>query len=179
MHTIKTKKISAIFRDEKTMEQAISHLTEETLALHEISVQASPAELKSSYGKSFVSPEVLQKDSPNTPKQEPFMRDDYGWLLGFSFSIPFILCIIVGLFAGGDLTDYHDNLIYALIGAIIGGGIGYYFMQQVKKKRNTTLKKQESIGGFVLWAMSTVDEQDQKIIAIFQQHGGENISIHE
>lgn len=179
MNNETTKKISAIFRNEKKLEKAITELTAETLALHEVSVQGSAAELKERFGKEYIKPETLQKIRSFTPKKEPFMHDDFGWLLGFSFSIPFFIGIVVGLFTGGDLTYYWDNLLYGVIGGIVGGGIGYLCMQLVKKRRFSSINKQEKAGGFVLWAISSDNQQEQAILAIIHKYGGEHIKIEE
>ncbi|KTC75630.1 hypothetical protein Lbir_0350 [Legionella birminghamensis] len=175
---METNKISAIFRDERTLEKAISHLTEKTLSLGEVSVQGPPSEMLQKFGKSYISPETLQKAEEFSPKTEPYMHDDFGWKQGFSISIPMFIGIILGLLAGGELRYYYDNVILGAIGGLIGAVIGFFIMKSIRQSRISKIEKQERMGGFVLWLVCTNEQQQQAIFSILKEHHAENITLH-
>ncbi|MCW8451065.1 hypothetical protein [Legionella quinlivanii] len=173
-----TNKISAIFRDERTLEKTISHLTEKTLSLGEVSVQGPPSKMVEKFGRPYVNPETVQKAEDFSPKQEPYMHDDFGWAQGFSISIPMFVGIILGLLAGGELNHYADNLVFGVIGGLIGAAIGFGLMKSMRNARIAKIEKQEHMGGFVLWLACTNEQQQQAIFSILNEHHAENITLH-
>jgi hypothetical protein len=52
-------------------------------------------------------------------------------------------------------------------------------MKSLKDARQENIRQQEKQGGFVLWALSTSPEQDEKIIKILLEYGAEHIEMHE
>src|SRR5688572_2618804 len=104
-------KISAIVPTEDEMERLVADLTEQMVNRHEISVQGSPEKMTKVFGKPYVRPDIIQH-SGSPPTTEPFLKDDFGFVLGFAFSIPFIIGIILGIFVMGDLFSVSDNILY-------------------------------------------------------------------
>lgn len=169
-----SKKISAIFRDEQQMEIAINALREETIAMHDISIQGAPKEFQERIGVSYIPPETTQK-MRNPPKTEPFLQDDFGWLIAFSFSIPLFICIVLGIFVIGDVSSLSDNIIYGVMGALIGGAIGFILSRFIKSLHDNKIQKQENQGGYVLWVTTRDAEQEAKIISILKECNGVDI----
>jgi hypothetical protein len=152
---IYVEKISAIVDTEEKLERIVCELIENGLGPHDISIQGSAHAIQKRYGTSIIQPDQIQ-ESINPPTKEPFLQDDYAWLLGFSFSIPMFICIVVGVFIIGDVRSYHDNITYGILGALVGSILGWIIFNKVKKYRYYKIKQQEYAGGFVIW-ISVVD----------------------
>lgn len=176
MATSRAKKISAIIDSEQELEIIITELSEEVVGRQDISVQGSPGELDEQYGTPFPDPDILQH-SAHPPKKEPFMMDDFGWVLGFSLGIPIFIFVAIGIFLLGDFRSLKDNLFYGGIGIIVGAIIGSILAGFLKLYRNMIIKKQEKKGGFVLWVNATSQEQMSKIIHILEKHHAKQITL--
>ncbi|MBA4697151.1 MAG: hypothetical protein H2069_07180 [Legionella sp.] len=161
-------KVSAIVSNEARLERIIHRLLLKTVDRHAISIQGSPTQIAEKYGTPYVEPSVIQQ-SNNPPKQEFFLEDDYGWALGFSFAIPFFLCIVVAVFLLGDVQSIKDNLIYGSLGAVVGLFAGWAVATLVKHHQKRWIQAQESRGGFVLWVTVTSDEQAMKVVRILKR----------
>ncbi|KTD22020.1 Uncharacterised protein [Legionella lansingensis] len=176
MASLPTKTISAIVSSEGVLELIINKLTEKTVARHDISVQGSPAAVASEYGEAYVGPEEIQKSS-HPPKRESFLRDDFGWVIGFSFAIPVFICVVIGVFLIGDVRSPSDNLFYGLLGAIIGAISGALLAKFVRNHQIEQIRKQERKGGFVLWITVTTDEQMDEAIKILEGYHARQIQV--
>jgi hypothetical protein len=163
------KKVSAIVDNEERLEKVIAALIAEAIARGDISVQGTAEQIKNKYGVAYVNPAIVQ-DSTYPPIQEPFLNDDFGWVLGFSFALPLFICLIVSIFIIGDIQSTHDNLWYGAIGAIVGTILGTILTQNVKRYRKSNLRKQEKQGGFVIWVIAHNAEQHQKVLTILKEH---------
>lgn len=171
-----SKKISAIIENEKELEIIITELAEKSVGRQDISVQGTPGELDEQYGTPFLDPDILQH-SANPPKKEPFLMDDFGWVLGFSLGIPIFIFVAIGIFLLGDFRSLQDNLFYGAMGIIVGAIIGSILAGFLKLYRNMIIKKQEKKGGFVLWVNATSQEQISNIIHILEKHHAKQITL--
>lgn len=160
-----SKKIWAVMPNEHFLELTINRLLAEAVSRSDISVQGAPEQLKEKYGVSYIDPEVVAT-SEEPPKTEPYLNDDWGWLLGFSFVIPLFLCIILGVFIIGDIRSYSDIFLYGSLGLIIGSILGFLCLTVVKQRHFRNTKKQESKGGFVLWVTTHTKVQYQQVLDI-------------
>jgi len=176
MQTTKTQKISAVIPSDKKLERVITKLMSESVARADISVQGTPEEIKEKYGVSFIDPELIQ-DSAYPPTKEPFLNDDFGWVVGFSFAIPFFICLVVAIFIIGDIRSLSDNILFAILGGIVGTAIGLSIAILVKKNHDKKLAQQESKGGFVIWVTTHSDEQYRQVIRILKRYRPENMKI--
>lgn len=176
MDNVATHKISAIVNNEHELELIVSELIAKTVARHDVSVQGNPTQLANKYGIPYIAPEVIQ-DSSNPPLKESFMQDDFAWVLGYSFSIPLVIGIIIGVFLIGDIRSTEDNIIYGILGAIIGGFIGYIAATTIKNRHEKAILLQEKRGGFVLWVTYKTQEQEQEILTILQKHQAQEIKV--
>lgn len=174
MNNIDTRKVSAIIDNEEELEIAITQLIAESVARSDISVQGTPEQLQEKYGDCFVNPEIIQQ-SQHPPLTEPYLKDDFNWIVGFSFSIPLFICLIIGIFIIGDVRSAFDILLYGILGAIIGSIIGYLIAKKVKTTHDKRIRKQEKKGGFVLWVTTHSEKQQQQVIKILEKHHPENI----
>jgi len=173
-----TKKVSAIFTSEDEMETAIHKLMQKTVSQHDVSVQNAPGNVSREFGNKSTSPDLIQKN-PTSPKKEPFLKDDFGWVLGYSFSIPFVIGIIIGVFVIGDIRSQSDNWLFGIIGGLLGGLIGLTCATIIKRHRENGFKKQESEGGFVIWITITSEEKLQQVISILKTYHAKNIIVEE
>jgi len=163
------QKISAIIENEHSLEVIIASLLAETVSRGNISVQGSPEQVKDTYGVSFINPETVQHSS-RAPTQEPFMRDDFGWVIGFSFALPMFITLIVSVFIIGDIQSTADNILYSIWGLVIGSAIGLICATWVKHRHDRKIKKQEAKGGFVLWVNTNTQQQYEQVINILQKY---------
>lgn len=170
------KKISAIFRDEMEMEIAITALKEQTVGLQDVSVQGSPADFQNKLGVSYISPESTQT-LKEPPKTEPFLQDDFGWVIGFSFSVPLFIGIIIGVFVIGDVNSMSDNILFGLLGAVAGSAVGYLLANFIKSIHDKKIRKQENKGGYVLWVTVRDKEQENHVIELLKKYNGVNIKV--
>jgi hypothetical protein len=151
-------RISAIVPTEEELERLVSELTEKVVNRHEISIQGSPERLEAVFGKPFIDPHIIQH-SQKSPTREPFLMDDFGFVLGFAFAIPFILGIILGVFVYGNIFSVSDNIVYGTLGGLIGAIPGAALAFFLNLHRKNMAKKQEREGGFVVWI--EVDSEDK------------------
>lgn len=172
-----TSKISAIVRDEHILEVVIHELLAQSVSRADISVQGAPAKIKEKYGLDYIAPKVVQ-DSSSPPTEEPFLNDDFGWVVAFSFALPFIVCIIIGIFIIGDVRSNSDNLLYGISGAVIGAIIGYLLARCVKHRHEHKIRQQEEQGGYVLWVVTHTPIQQQEVMHIVQSYNAEHITLH-
>lgn len=172
-----TSKISAIVRDEHVLEVIIHELLAQSVSRADISVQGAPAKIKEKYGIDFIAPKVVQ-DSSYPPIEEPFLNDDFGWVVAFSFALPFIACIIIGIFVVGDVRSNTDNIIYGFSGAVIGSILGYLLARHVKQSHEHKIHQQEEQGGYVLWVVTHTAIQKQEVRQIFQHYNAEHVTNH-
>ncbi|MDP1604213.1 MAG: hypothetical protein Q8M03_13215 [Legionella sp.] len=176
MDNTPTRKISAIISSERRLEKVIQKLTQQTVSLHDVSVQGPPNKIADKFGVRYMEPGIIQQ-SNHPPTKEPFMDDDFGWVLGFSFSIPMIVGIIIGVFIIGDIHSTSDNYFYGILGAIVGGAIGIVLNKFIQNRHNRINKIQEEKGGFVLWITITKDEQINEVVDILNEYGASNIAV--
>ncbi|WP_019218025.1 AtpZ/AtpI family protein [Legionella tunisiensis] len=116
-------------------------MSEKAIGRQDISAQGSPGELAEQYGTPFPDPNSLQH-STDPPKKEPFMMDDFGWVLGFSLGIPIFIFAAIGIFLLGDFRSPKDNLFYGGIGVIVGAIIGSILAGFLKLYRNMIIKQE-------------------------------------
>ncbi|MDI9818672.1 MULTISPECIES: hypothetical protein [unclassified Legionella] len=176
MASTPTKTVSAIVGSEKRLEFVINKLTEKTVARHDISIQGSPEKMSSKFGSPYVSPDTIQ-ESKVPPKKEHFLRDDFGWVLGFSFSIPVFICVVIAIFIIGDVRSPHDNLVYGILGAIVGAIIGGILANYMRKHQLKKVTEQEKKGGYVLWVTVSSEEQTQEAVNILKQCHAREIKV--
>lgn len=169
--------LSCLIGHEDELEKIISELMEKAVARHDISIQGDPAALSKKYGQAFVNPNIVQH-SRNPPKKNPFLGDDFGWVLGFSFTLPVILCVIFGVFFVGNLNDPSDNILYGILGFIIGSLIGWKITNTIKNNRKNKIAKQEEQGGFILWVVAHDEKQEALIQSILAAHKALHIERH-
>lgn len=183
MTNLPAKTVSAVISSEKRLEFIINKLTENVVGRHEISIQGSPTEIAEKYGTPYLDPEIIQQ-SKNPPKTDSFLRDDFGWVLGLSFAIPLFICVVIAIFIIGDIRSTSDNILYGVLGVLVGAIIGTLFATYVKKHQENHLRSQEKKGGFVLWitvtpdTSETTDEKINKIIAILKKYRALHIKIN-
>jgi hypothetical protein len=176
MANVPTRTLSAIVSSEGVLELIINKLTETTVARHDISVQGSPAKIEHEYGKPYVGPETLQ-ENPAAPKTEHFLRDDFGWVVGFSYGIPVFICVVIGIFIIGDVRSPSENLFYGVLGAIVGAIAGTFLSRWIRNRQTEQIRKQERAGGFVLWITVTTDEQINEAVNILKGYHAREIKI--
>ncbi|WP_298627011.1 hypothetical protein [uncultured Legionella sp.] len=165
----KTDQISVIIEDEEELEITITQLIAESVARSDISVQGTPKQMKEKYGVSFIAPEVVQ-ESRDPPVKEPFLNDDFGWIVGLSFAVPLFSCLIIAIFIMGDIRSSSDIWFYGICGTIVGSILGLLLAKVVKMKHDERISKQEKKGGFVLWVTVHSAEQHQEVINILKRH---------
>jgi hypothetical protein len=161
-------KISAVIEDEHTLETIINHLLAESVSRADISIQGSSEQIKAKYGVSYISPIVIQNSS-YPPTQEPFMHDDWGWVIGFSFAIPMFLGLIIGVFLVGDIQSTFDNFLFGALGLIIGSAVGIACATFVNKYHHQKTTKQEKKGGFVIWINTHNQTQQVQVMSILKE----------
>lgn len=176
MANLPNKTISAIISSETVLERVIAKLTEKTVARHDISVQGSPEKIAEKYGKPFVKPDEIQ-ESVNPPKKEHFLRDDFGWVIGFSFAIPVFIFVTIGVFLIGDVRSPSDNLFYGVLGAVIGAIAGALLAKFISKRQNKQIRRQERKGGFVLWITVTSEKQVKEALSILKGYHAREITV--
>lgn len=162
-------RISAIVPTEVELEKLIGDLTEQIVNRHEISIQASPEKLTEVFGKPFVNPEVIQH-SIAPPTREPFLLDDFGFVLGFAFAIPFVIGIVLGIFVFGNLFSVSDNLLYGTAGGLIGALPGAALALFLNIHRKNAARKQEKAGGFVVWIEVDSEEKMHDILPFLRKY---------
>ena len=170
------KKISAIVQNEENLEYIINVLEQTLVARHEISVQGSPSQIDEQFGAEFVRPEVIQ-DSDHPPTKEPFLADDFGYVIGFLFAIP----VVIGAFTGFlwmDLEDLEQNEFKMIMyGALIGAVIGVILASAVQRRRSKAILAQEMQGGYVLWVTANSSKKAKEIVAVLKKHQAKHIVV--
>ncbi|MDX1837021.1 hypothetical protein DIZ81_04950 [Legionella taurinensis] len=161
-------KISAIISDEIQLELVANELLANAVARQNLSVQGSPTKVAEKYGVPYVAPEVIQAGH-NPPETDPYLRDDFGWLIGFSYGIPIFVLVAIGVFLIGDIHSPAETVFFAVIGFVLGGIIGRFIAKNIKENRNKDIEKQERKGGFVLWVSYNDMEQKEDIIRVLNQ----------
>ena len=173
-----TWNISCIVKDNESLENVIQDLIGQSVGRHDIAVQGSTSAVMDATGREYVAPKTLQR-LKNKPMQEPFMEDDFGWVIGLTFIIPVMICTIAAVFWLGDIMSTSDNIFYGvtgvLVGSVIGGALAYSIYQLKQKK----VKKQEQKGGFLLEVTAHDDEQRQKCIELLEKHHAKHIQQHQ
>ncbi|MBA3537233.1 MAG: hypothetical protein H0T84_11595 [Tatlockia sp.] len=172
---INEKKISALVSSENKLEILIGELLGKSVARTDISIQGTPEQIEDKFGHCFIDPTLIQS-SANPPMKEPFLNDDYGWVLGFSFSLPFFICLITGIFIIGDITSTRDNLVYGFIGALIGSILGLFLYSLTRKRHDRKIRKQEKKGGFLIWINTHSSQQYQQVMEILFKNRAHNIN---
>ncbi|KTD17523.1 hypothetical protein [Legionella jordanis] len=176
MASVVTRTVSAIFSSESVLEVVINKLTETTVARHDISIQGPPEKMEQTFGKPYVRPDAIQK-SANPPKKEHFLRDDFGWVVGFSFGIPVFICVVVAVFLIGDVRSPSDNIFYGVLGGIVGAIVGAFLAKFIKKHQIEQVRKQERAGGFVIWVTVSTDEQINEVVNILNACHAREIKV--
>lgn len=171
-----TKTISGVIAHENELDLVINELIEKAVARHDISIQGTSKKLKEKYGESFVNPSTVQH-SANPPRSEPFLRDDFWWVVGFSFSIPVVICVILSIFFIGNFNSPSDNLFYGIFGLLVGSLIGWRISSRVKKNHMKKISQQEACGGFTLWVTAHNLEQETLIVNLLKDYRATNIEI--
>lgn len=161
-------KISAIISDERQLEFVTNELLANAVARQNISVQGSPTKVAEKYGVPYVAPEVIQAGQ-NPPETDPYLQDDFGWIIGFSYGIPIFILVAVGVFLIGDIHSPSENIFFAFIGIILGVIIGGFIAKNIKNNRKNFIEKQEKKGGFVLWVSYNDSEQKKDIIHVLNR----------
>jgi hypothetical protein len=177
MNSVPTEKISAIIRNEEELELVITQLIAESVARADISIQGSAEQLKNKYGVCFIDPKVIQ-DSEYPAVNEPFLNDDFGWVVGLSFAIPLFICLIIGIFIIGDIRSTSDIWLYGILGAIIGSALGFFIAKTVKSSHDEQIKKQEKKGGYVIWILTHSKKQQKQVMDILNRHFADSIKEH-
>ena len=169
MNSTSRDTISAIISNEDELEDTINQLMTESVARSDISIQGNPQQIKQKFGHEFIKPETIQ-DSANPPVTEPFLEDDFGWVVGFSFAVPLVICLIIGIFIIGDVRSSYQIWFYAPFSAVIGAAIGFYCAKKVRQRHNTKIRNQEKKGGYVLWVTTHSKEQHDQVLKILKKH---------
>lgn len=168
------KSISAIISTENELELAITELLAESVPRLDISVQGSPQQIKKQYGLSFIAPEIIQ-NKIHPPIKEPYLKDDMGWIIGFSFAIPFFICLVLGVFVAANIRSTPEVLFYGIIGGLVGAFIGFFIARRVKRKYEDKLIQQEKLGGFVIWVTTHNEAQHEQVMGILKKYHMKNI----
>lgn len=161
-------KISAIINDERQLELVANELLANAVARQNLSVQGSPTQVAEKYGVPYVAPEVIQAGH-NPPETDPYLQDDFGWIIGFSYGIPIFVLVAIGVFLIGDIHSPSENIFFAVIGVVLGGIIGRFIAKGIKENRNKGIENQERKGGFVLWVSYNDIEQKEDIVRVLNQ----------
>lgn len=166
--------VSAVISNEKALEDLVNELIEVAVDRHQISIQGSPEKLAKAYGQPYVDPDIIQH-SRNAPRQEPFLMDDFGWILAYAFTIPMIIGVVVGIFLVGDLFSIADNFLFGAAGGAVGAVFGFLLYKIIKAHREREHDKQEKKGGFVIWVQVESEAQIQEIENILKKYHAVNI----
>jgi hypothetical protein len=169
-----TNTISAIISHEDELESLVEDLIKTTAARHQISVQGSADKMNKVFGTPYVDPTNIQHEK-GAPQTEPFLKDDFGWILGYSFSIPLVIGIVLGVFVIGDIHSLSDNLLYGSLGGFLGGILGAICAMLIKKRWDDAIKKQEHLGGFVIWVQLTEKDNVDDIYKVLNKHHASHI----
>jgi cytochrome c biogenesis protein CcdA len=154
----------------------INLLEQHLVARYEVSVQGTPEQINEQFGAEYVRPEIIQK-SKHPPTKEPFLADDFGFVVGFLFATPCIIGAFIG-FLFMDLRQLEQNeLTYILGGAFIGAVIGMILATVAQKRRNKRIQEQEKKGGYVLWVTTTSEKKAKEIVKILKKHHAKSICI--
>lgn len=160
--------ITAIISSEEELERAICQLLAESVTRSDISVQGSPEALKKKYGISHLPPEDIM-NAKNPPTAEAYLIDDYGWKIGFSFAIPFFICLVVSILLS-DIQSTAELIFYGGIGILVGFTLGFLNAKRISTKYQYAMRLQEAEGGFVIWVTTHSQEQYKKVQAILRAH---------
>lgn len=170
------EKISAVLNNAAVLEKVIHKLEQKMIARHDITVQGSPDQLEDLYGKEYVNPKTI-KESHHPPQKEPFLNDDFGWVMGFAFALPIFLCAIVGILIAADTVSTSNNYMYGAFGALFGAAIGAVITGLIKKHHDKIICRQEKKGGFVLWVRVNSASQKKHVLSILKKHKARHVSI--
>lgn len=160
----------------KKLETIFDKLTQTAVARHDISVQGSPEELAEKCGIQDINAEEVQK-CVNAPTRELFLSDDWGWILGFSFALPLVVCLILAIFVIGDIQSTHDNYLYGALGAVVGIILGGSLATLVKRFHDKKIRELEIKGGYVLWVTVNIEDDLKKVIKILKTCKASSIRI--
>lgn len=176
MSNTSTCKISAIISNERRLEKVIHRLIQHAVARHDISVQGPPNKMADKFGTHYLKPNNIQ-ESKNPPKQEAFLTDDFGWLIGFAFAIPVFIGVIIGVFIIGDVRSIGDNFLFGILGGIIGAVIGFLLSRKIKQRHEDIAREQEEKGGYVLWITLTGHNQVDDVTTILKKYSAKSITV--
>lgn len=175
MENLGIQSISAVLRSEKDLEEVFQALIECTVARHDISIETGNAPLlKPHHELGLPTQNPLKKTGF---KQEAFLSDDYGWVLGFSFSIPVFIGVVIGVFLIGDIYSTRDNLLFGVIGAIIGAVIGALFFNFLGRRRKARYY-QDKEQGYVIWINVSEKEKIEAILSVLKKYKAKHIKKH-
>lgn len=172
------KTISAIVSHQDKLEALIEELIKTTASRHEISVQGSADQMNKAFGAPYVNPNRIQHGK-KAPQREPFLKDDSGWILGYSFAIPLAVGVIIGVFLIGDFNSTTDNILYGSLGGFIGAILGAIFAFSIKKRWDNAIRKQESKGGFVVWIHLSAHDNMEDILKVLRKHNATHIETSD
>ena len=178
MNMTHTKIISAIIECENNLESIVNELEQSLVARHELSIQSSASQIAARFGKEYVNPEIIQKTA-HPPMKEPFLSDDFGFVVALAFAVPVVVGAMTGLILMDISALKHYELFYVLTGALLGAVAGFISSNIIKKRHERAIKAQEKAGGFVLWIAASSDERTKEIISILKHHHAKHIITRE
>ena len=171
----KTRTVSSVIAHENELDLIVNELIEKAVARHDISIQGR-IRANGKHGKTSVNPTLVQH-SDHPPKTEPFLHDDFWWAVGFSFAIPVVISVVIGIFFIGDFRDSSDNIFYGIAGLLVGSFIGWRISARLRKKHYGRIAEQEEQGGFLLWVTAHSLNQEKAILDILKAYKATNIEV--
>ena len=169
-------KLSGIVKSNDDLEILTQKLLEQSVARHDISVQGSHRDIYKFFGQENIPPERLQ-EMKTKPVKEPFLSDDYGWILSLIFVVTVFLSSIFFVFYMGDIMSTHDNIFYSFLGVGIGSLIGLALIFFVHKIHQSHIQKQEKEGGFLIEVNSQDDENKSNCFNLMKNFGVQRLRV--
>lgn len=167
----------AIFKDEKSLEEAVTELEMTAFARHDISVLGGKNDVERKFGEEAVSPTKVE-DNPEAPRAAPIMAEER--TLGGSA----LVCVTA--YIGGCIGAVAANstpeatlLVAIAAGSLLGGAIGGTAALLFRNLFKKHLEKQLEKGGLVLWVHTSGPATERMARAILKKHGGRHIHIHD
>lgn len=163
--------LSFIIKKQRHLDKIIRQLLAQCVARSDIAVHGNTNKTNDANQQVKASFSASQHHDDNKVSiEQPYLKDDYGWAVGFSFSIPLFVCLVISVFILGDIQSNHDILVYGLCGLAVGTvlGLAMAFVVHYFRKRNA--KKQEQQGGYLVSVTLHNDDQQQGVQKVLHKN---------